>query len=166
MALEMFLKIDGVVGGTRNYQHKGWSDMLSWNWNLERVGDNAGGNQPCANMNQITVLKAIGKESAAILQLFAEQKKISTVEISAMPVVGKREASQKYLSIVMEDVRLCAMRTDGEADENFFRERLILEFGKIKYEIYNHTATNPGATTASGVENFTFGWNLATNVKC
>ena len=119
MALEMFLKIDGVVGGTRNYQHKGWSDMLSWNWNLERVGDNAGGNQPCANMNQITVLKAIGKESAALLQLFAEQKKISTVEISAMPVVGKREASQKYLSIVMEDVRLCAMRTDGEADENF-----------------------------------------------
>ena len=43
MALEMFLKIDGVVGGTRNYQHKGWSDMLSWNWNLERVADNAGG---------------------------------------------------------------------------------------------------------------------------
>lgn len=55
MALEMFLKMDGVVGGTRNYQHKGWSDMLSWNWNLECVADNAGGDRPCVNMNQITI---------------------------------------------------------------------------------------------------------------
>ena len=27
MSLEIFLKLDGVVGGTRNYQHKGWADL-------------------------------------------------------------------------------------------------------------------------------------------
>ena len=168
MALEMFLKIDGVDGGTRNYQHKGWADILSWNWNLERLPEDlAAAAEPCARMNQITILKAIGKESAALLRLFVDQTPIKSIEISVIPVVGKREALLKYMSIVMQDVRIISMRTDGEAEENFFRERLILEFGKIKYEVYHHTAGDPndGAATAV-VENYTFEWDMTTNAAC
>jgi type VI secretion system secreted protein Hcp len=163
MALEMFLRIDGVVGGSRNYQHKGWADMLSWNWNLEHSSQkSAADSLQCENMNQITVLKAIGKESAAVLKLFAEKTPISAVEISVMPVVGKRESAQKYLSIVMEDVIISSVRTDGEAEENFFRERLILTFGKINYEFFQYAATDPGAANSAG-ESFSFGWDLNTN---
>jgi type VI secretion system secreted protein Hcp len=163
MALEMFLRIDGVVGGSRNYQHKGWADMLSWNWNLEHSPQkSAADSLKCENMNQITVLKALGKESAAVLKLFAEKTPISAVEISVMPVVGKRESAQKYLSIVMEDVIISSVRTDGEAEENFFRERLILTFGKINYEFFQYAATDPGAANSAG-ESFSFGWDLNTN---
>jgi type VI secretion system secreted protein Hcp len=163
MALEMFLKVDGVEGGTRNYQHKGWADMLSWNWNLQRQA--AAGEQACTGMNQITILKAIGRESAALLRLFVEQTPIKAVEISVMPVVGKRELLQKYLSIVMRDVRINAMRTDGEAEESFFRERLVLEFEKIKYEIFHHTASVPNSGSASAdSENFVFAWDLSANL--
>ncbi|MFT4584298.1 MAG: type VI secretion system secreted protein Hcp [Gammaproteobacteria bacterium] len=163
MALEMFLRIDGVAGGSRNYQHKGWADMLSWNWNLEHSSEkSAADSLQCENMNQITVLKAIGKESAALLKLFVERTPISAVEISVMPVVGKRESSQKYLAILMEDVVISSVRTDGEAEENFFRERLILTFGKINYEFFQYAASAPNAATSEG-ESFTFGWDLNTN---
>ncbi len=168
MALEMFLKIDGIDGGTRNYQHKGWADMLSWNWNLERTSEEQiADGQPCGSMNQITILKPIGKESAALIRSFVEQTPIKLVEISVIPVVGKREALLKYQSIIMEDVRITAMRTDGEAEENFFRERLILNFGKIKYEVYHHSSGDPndGAGGAK-VENFTFAWDLVANSAC
>lgn len=165
MPLEMFLKIDGVEGGTRNYQHKGWADMLSWNWNLERRS--AAAEQACTGMNQITILKAIGRESSALLRLFAEQTPIKAVEISVMPIVGKRELLQKYLSIVMRDVRIKSMRTDGEAEENFFRERLVLEFEKITYEIYHHAASLPNSgAAAAGPENFVFAWDLTANLPC
>ena len=165
MALEMFLKIDGVDGGTRNYQHKGWADMLSWNCNLERTPEDLAANgEPCASMNQITILKAIGKESTTLLRLFVDQTPIKLVEVSVIPVVGKREALLKYMSIVMEDVRITAMRTDGEAEENFFRERLVLKFGKMKYEVYHHSARDPNdAASGAKVENFTFSWDLAAN---
>jgi len=167
MALEMFLKIDGVDGGTRNYQHKGWADMLSWNWNLERTPtDLTATSEPGVSMNQITILKSIGKESSALLRLFVDQTPIKLVEISVMPVVGKREAQLKYLSIVMEDVLITAIRTDGEAEESFFRERLILEFSKVKYEIYHHSAGGPNDGAATKVENFTFDWDSATNTSC
>lgn len=168
MALEMFVKFDGIHGGTRNYQHKGWADMLSWNWNLEHTPEDlVASGEPCAGMNQITVLKAIGQESAALLRSFVDRTPIKLVEISVIPVVGKREALQKYLSIVMEDVHITAIRTDGEAEEMFFRERLILEFAKIKYEVYHHSASDPNDTTANAtVENFTFEWDLTANTAC
>lgn len=79
-----------------------------------------------------------------------------------MPVVGKRESSQKYLAILMEDVVISSVRTDGEAEENFFRERLILTFGKINYEFFQYAASDPNAATSEG-ESFTFGWDLNTN---
>lgn len=162
MALEMFLKLDGVDGGTRNYQHKGWCDMLSWNWHLDLVSaEREAADGPCSGMNQITVLKALGQESPAILRLFAERTTLDSVEISAVPVVGKREAVQKYLAIKMEDVIVINVRSDGEAEENFFRERLIFQFNKLTYETYLHESST--GSTAGAVENFTFAWDLSNN---
>jgi type VI secretion system secreted protein Hcp len=164
MALEMFLKIDGVVGGTRNYQHKGWTDILSWNWALEHCAPDLASTAPCANMNQINVRKTTGPESPAILRLFAERAPIKLAEISAIPIVGKREKVNKYLSIVMQDVLVTSIRTDGEGEENYFRESIILQFGKIKFETYQNTPGDASGGEAKS-ENFEFAWDLDQNAE-
>jgi type VI secretion system secreted protein Hcp len=163
MSLEIFLKLDGVVGGTRNYQHKGWSDVLSWNWALEPGASDAA--TPCASMNRLTVLKLTGPESPALMRLFAEQTLIKSAEISAIPVVGKREKAQQYLSLSMDDVRVANLRTEGEAEDNAFRETMTLQFGKIRYETYNHAVSDPNASTvaAETKDRFEFRWDMEQN---
>ena len=34
MALQMYMKMDGVLGDSKSYKHKGWADVLSWNWGM------------------------------------------------------------------------------------------------------------------------------------
>ena len=163
MSLEIFLKLDGVVGGTRNYQHKGWADLLSWNWAMEPGVANDSG--PCAGMNRLTVLKLIGPESPALLRLFVEQTLIKSAEISAIPLVGKREKAHQYVSLAMEGVRVTNIRTEAEAEDNAFRETLALQFGKIRYETYNQVASDPNAPAAAAdpKEKFEFRWDMDHN---
>ncbi len=163
MSLEIFLRLDGVVGGTRNYQHKGWAGLLSWRWALENGG--ARDAAPGAGMDHLSVLKLTGHESPALLRLFAQQTPIKSAEISAIPLVGKREKAQQYVSIAMEDVRVVNIRTEGEAEDNAFRETITLKFGKIRYETFNHAAGDPhGAAVADdSIEKFEFRWDMDHN---
>lgn len=160
MAVEMFMRLDGVKGGSRNYHHQGWSDLLSWSWDLERIRE--GAQAGVTNMNEISVVKAIGIDSAALMNLFAEGAAIASAEISAVPVVGKREARQKYVSIALEDVRIQAISTDGTTDESFFKEHVTLSFGKVRFEFSQNSeaAATPGPATATS---YAFGWDLAAN---
>ncbi|MBI2803133.1 MAG: type VI secretion system tube protein Hcp [Gammaproteobacteria bacterium] len=158
MAVEMFVRLDGITGGSRNYYHKGWADVLSWSWGLERV-HGATGNM---RMNELSLIKAIGVESPAMMTAFAEGKPIKQVDLSIVPVVGKRDAQQKYVAITLEDVLIKSITTGGSAEESFFRENLTLCFGKIKYEY--HQYADVGSDGGAGTpKSFAFGWDVAAN---
>ena len=61
MAVEMFLRMDGITGGSRNYHHKGWAEVLSWSWGLEHVNSGAQtGPDNTLRMDELSLTKAIG----------------------------------------------------------------------------------------------------------
>jgi type VI secretion system secreted protein Hcp len=165
MALEMFLRIDGVTGGSRNYQHKGWADVLSWTWGLTRA--NGGGASPAegmAQMNQISIVKTTGMDSPAMMLLFAEQTVIPSAQISVVPVVGKREAQQKYVEIALDDVVIHSIETGGDTADNLGRETVKLVFGKIKYEFHHEIAATHGGDAASS-SSYVFAWDCANGAR-
>ena len=65
MALEIFLRLVGVTGGSRNYYHPGWADVLSWQWCLS--APDAG-----ATPDQIKLVKRVGIESPMVMTLWAQ----------------------------------------------------------------------------------------------
>lgn len=157
MAVEIFLRIDGVNGGSRNYYHKGWSDVVSWKWNLSTVGS-AG--ETTLDMDQIQIVKRIGMDSPGIMTLFAEGRVVPKVEISMVPVVGKREAQQKYLGMVMEDVVIAAIATGGAAEETLFSEQLTLRFQRVRFEYNQYSEATPDAASGAA-ETYGFNWDVA-----
>ena len=159
MAVEMFLKVEGVVGGSRNYHHKGWADVLSWTWGLDR---GQGGMGDAMRMNSLSLTKATGIDSTALMVLFAAGKPIKKAEISVVPVVGKRDAQQKYVAITLEDVIVQSITTGGSAEESVFKENITLLFGKITYE-YHHYADVATDGAAAALKSYTFGWDLVAN---
>ena len=157
MSVEIFLKLDGIYGGTRNFNHKGWSDVTSWSWELQSnrsstqksEGDKTG-------FRQMTIVKRIGMESADIMSLFAEGRTIASADMVIVPVVTKREAKQKYLSIHMEDVRVKSIVTGGNAAEEFFNETVVLLFARVRYD-FSVNATL-GSDMPAG--EFRFAWDI------
>jgi type VI secretion system secreted protein Hcp len=157
MAVEIFLKLDGIAGGTRNFAHKGYSDVTSWAWELQSNRSSSqlseGDKIAC---RQITITKRIGMDSPDILSHYAQAKPIAFAELTVVPVVAKREAKQKYLSINMEDVLVKSVVTGGNSSEEFFNETIVLLFGRVKYEFSVNAV--PGSDAAGG--DYKFAWDI------
>ncbi len=160
MALEMFMRLEGVTGGSRNYHHKGWADVLSWRWAMARADE--GG---AATMNELHLTKSIGIDSPAMLGLFAAGTPIAKAELSVVPVVGKRDQQQKYVAIQLHDVTIQSIKINGVEEENFFKEDITLRFARVNYEYFEYGASGTDGKPPPA-QAFAFGWDLASNAAC
>jgi type VI secretion system secreted protein Hcp len=163
MSVAMFLKMDGITGDSKNYDHKGWSDVVSWSWGLSSNRNSAQlHDDDMTSFKEISISKRIGMDSTDIMLLFALGKSVKNVELNIIPVVGARDAKQKYLSMLMEDVVIKSITTGGSTAEDFFKENIVLLFDKIRF-VYNHnTAANSQNPEGTSLD-FKFGWDISMN---
>ena len=163
MAVEMFLRIDGITGGSKNFYHKGWSDMSSWKWGMASTRTAAQATTSAAtSFNQISLIKPVGMDSAAIMSLYAEGRIAAKGEINVVPVVTKREAQVKYVSILMEDLMIKSIDVGGSVDDNQITETITLLFGKIKFDFNQYGDAGPDTAAAESVSH-SFAWNVEQN---
>jgi type VI secretion system secreted protein Hcp len=165
MALEIFLRIDGVTGSSRNYHHKGWSDVVSWEWSLNQSTPGADGARPPARMHEISIVKMIGMDGPGVMQLLAEGTQVESAAVSVVPVVGKRDAQQKYLTMTFNRVRVASLSIGGSDADNAFRETLKLQFEQVTYE-YNEYAAVGSDGKPTDATAYNFGWDMNANVAC
>lgn len=160
MPVEMFLKLDGITGGTRNFNHKGWADLISWGWDLQsnRNASRLVEGEKTA-FKQMSIVKRIGMDSPDIMSMFVQGGIIASAEIDVLPIVSRREARQKYLSIRMEEVRVRSIVTGGNAAEEFFIETIVLLFGRIHYEFSVNKVPDSDVAAAD----YRFAWDIANN---
>ena len=163
MALQIYMKMDGVLGDSKSYQHKGWADVLSWNWGMtsnRRMANDIDGDK--TSLNELSIIKSIGVDSASIRLLYAQGKTIPSVELSIIPSVGKREVQTKYVYIKMEDVLIKSIVTGGGIDDSCFKEHITLLYNRVRFE-YSLDAVSSDATPDNTVKDFDFGWNVPEN---
>jgi type VI secretion system secreted protein Hcp len=163
MSVEMFLKMDGITGGSKNYDYKGWADVVSWGWGM---GSNRHSAQVTENdktsFREISIVKRIGMDSPAMMLLYAQGRTIQHADLNIIPVVAKREAKQKYLSMQMEDVLVKSIITGGNSSEDFFNENIILLFGRIRFEYNIHSVANAENPDGTSVD-YKFAWDVSAN---
>ena len=150
MALEIFLRLDGVTGGSRNYYHPGWADVVSWHWRLSAPGTDA-------VPDQIKVVKRIGIDSPAVMALWAQGGVVPAAEINIVPVVGKRDAQQKFISVKFENLRVLAVEISGNCEDNHATETLTLKFEQVRFEFHHYADATPD-TPIGTVQTIAFDW--------
>jgi len=157
MALEMFLKLDGVTGGSRNYNYKGWSEVSAWHWEMT---SGRGAGRPDAGhetaFGEMSLVKKVGMDTPALMTLYAQGSRIASADLDIVPVLTKKEARQKYLAVRLEDVRIKSLLCGGTAAEDAFEETLTLVFARVRFE-YSVNAV-PG-TDRPGAD-YAFRWDL------
>lgn len=162
MDLQMSMKIDGVTGISASSEHKGWSEIYSWNWGMTSNRKSLAVDADFkASLNEISVVKPIGIDSPDIRLLFARGDKIENIEFSITPIRGKREPAKKLLHMKLENVLIKSIVSGGNMDDNIFKENITFFFDKVNFEY-----SQPGAKNEKGETVFidhNFCWDAAGN---
>ncbi|MFL6660784.1 MAG: Hcp family type VI secretion system effector [Rhizobacter sp.] len=159
MAVDMFIKIDGIKGESKDSKHKEDIDVLAWSWGLSNsgsahVGGGAGAGK--VNVQDLSFTKWLDKASTALMLHGMNGKHIKEALLTV------RKAGEKpleYLKITMTDVLVTSVSTGGSGGEDRLTENITLNFAKVKVEYQEQKADGSG-TPAGEV-----GWDIAGNIK-
>lgn len=157
MAVDMFLKIDGVTGESVDSKHKGEIDVLSWSWGMSQSGSmhvGGGGGAGKVSVQDLSITKYIDKSSPTLMLACCNGKHFS----SAFLTVRKAgENPVEYQKIKMSDVLISSLSSGGSGGEDRLTEHMTLNFAHFEV---TYTPQKQDGSADAGI---TKTWNIAQN---
>ncbi len=158
MAIELYLKIDGVTGESKDAKHAQWIDLLTFSWGVSNDviisgGGGAGAGKP--KPQDFSFVKFVDKASPALLQACLSGKHFAKAELAVVRSGGK---GQQFLTITLTDVLVSSFQIGGsEGDDQSPTDQFTLDFRRI---VYGYQPQKADGSLGSAV-NAT--WNFDTN---
>jgi type VI secretion system secreted protein Hcp len=160
MAVDMFMKIEGIKGESRDKAHKDEIDVLAWSWGASNSGSahtGGGAGVGKVNVQDLSFTKYIDKASPELMLACCNGKHFPTATL----VVRKAgEQPLDYLKIELTEAMVTSVSTGGSGGEDRLTENITLNFAKVKQSYQPQSAT--GGKEGGEV---TMTWNVAENVK-
>lgn len=159
MAVDYFLKIDGIKGEAQDAKHKDEIDVLSWSWGMNQSSTThmgGGGGSGKVNVADLTIAKYVDKATPNLMLFCMNGKHIPKMLLTARKA---GENPVEYMKITMEEGLIAAVSDAGTASDDRSMESVTLNFAKVKVE---YTPQKPDGTADATV---TIGWDIAQNVK-
>ena len=159
MAADMFLKLEGVDGESKDDSHKKEIDVLSWSWGASQSGTgHVGGGSGAGKVSvqDLSVTKYVDASSHLLLLDCCNGQHIKKGTL----VVRKAGATPlEYVKLTMEDILVSNIHTGGSGGEDRLTETVTLNFSKFKYEYTPQKADGSGDGTKETC------WDIAANKK-
>jgi type VI secretion system secreted protein Hcp len=159
MAVDIFLKIAGVDGESKDDKHKKDIDILAWSWGLSNsgsahVGGGAGAGK--VNVQDVSFTKWIDSSSPKLILACCN----GTHYDDATLVVRKAGGSPvEYLKLKLQEVLITSVSTGGSGGEDRLTENVTLNFAKFNLD-YTPQDEKGAAGTAIPA-----GWDVSANKK-
>jgi type VI secretion system secreted protein Hcp len=157
MAVDIFLKLDGVTGEAQDSVHKDEIDVLSWSWGLSQSGTThmgGGGGTGKVSVQDISVTKYLDASSPTLQKFCANGKHVAT---GTLTVRKAGENPLEYLKIDLEEIIISSVSTGGSGGEERLTENISLNFRKF------HTTYTPQAADGTAGAAVEAKWNIAEN---
>jgi type VI secretion system secreted protein Hcp len=159
MAVDMFLKIEGINGESQDSVHAKEIDILAWSWGVSNSGSahtGGGAGSGKANFEDISFTKFVDLSSTHLMLACANGKHITKATLVC------RKAGEKpleYLTIVLENILVSDYKTGGTGSEERLTENFSMNFAKMSVNYKEQAKT--GGSGLSG----DFKWDISKNVK-
>lgn len=158
MAVDMFIKLDGIKGEAQDAKHKDDIDVLAWSWGMSQSGTThtgGGGGAGKVNVQDLSFTKYVDKASSNLMQQCCSGKHIPKVEL----FVRKAGTTPlEYVTITLNHVLISSVSTGGSGGEDRLTENVTLNFSKFEVQ---YKAQKPDGAAEPGV----FAkWDIAKNV--
>jgi type VI secretion system secreted protein Hcp len=159
MAVDMFLKIDGIKGEAKDGKHKEEIDVLSWTWGMNQsgsghVGGGAGSGK--VSVHDMSVTKYVDVSSADLMLSCCNGKHLKDAKLTIRKAGGD---PLEYLIVTMEDVIVTAVTTGGTASDDRITENVALNFARVKVDYTEQTDKWVAGAKPK------MGWDIAKNQK-
>ncbi len=159
MAVDFFLKIEGIDGESKDSKHAGEIDVLGWSFGASQSGSmsyGGGGGSGKVAMQDFTFQMRMCKATPKLLLHCANGKHIPSATFVARKA---GEQQQEYMKIKFSDILVSSYSTGGGGGGEDPIESIALNFSKIEFEYREQKkdGTLDGPIPA--------GWDLKQNTK-
>jgi type VI secretion system secreted protein Hcp len=159
MAVDIFLKIAGVDGESKDDKHKKEMDILAWSWGLSNsgsahVGGGAGAGK--VNVQDVSFTKWV---DAATPKLVLACCNGSHYDEATLVVRKSGGSPVEYIKLKLQEVLVTSVSTGGSGGEDRLTENITLNFAKFNLD-YTPQDDKGAAGTAIPA-----GWDVAANKK-
>ena len=160
MAIDVYLKIDGIQGESADDKHPGWIECTSVHFGVSQprspTASTAGGHTAeRAHLKDVLFTKQADLASPLLLQNCATGKTIPKATFEFMRADGDGTRI-KYFDIELENV-LVGMVTPHLVPGTILVENVCLKFSKIRWKYTQQKISGGSGGNTAG------GWDLATN---
>jgi type VI secretion system secreted protein Hcp len=158
MAVDMFLKLDGIKGESYDDKHKDEIHIESFSWGVTQTGTHGvggGGGAGKVNVHDISISKNVDKSSPELMLACCNGKHIKEGLITV------RKAGEKpleYLKIKLTDILVSGVQHSSGGE--LLAENLSLNFAK--FELAYQPQGPDGAAKGGPI---LAGWDVKTNKK-
>lgn len=159
MAVDMFLKLEGINGESEDGKHAKEIDIIGWNWGMSNTGTahlGGGAGTGKANFQDLSVTKYVDLSSTPLLLSCAQGKHVTKATLTIRKAGG--ENPLEYLIIEMDEVMVSNIQHGGSSGDERTTEVISLNFEKmnIKYTQQSKTGSSGGASPE-------FKWDILKN---
>jgi type VI secretion system secreted protein Hcp len=158
VAVDMFMKLEGITGESQDSVHKGEVDVLAWSWGVSNSGTThtgSGGGAGKANFQDLSFTKWVDLASTPLMLASANGKHVTKATL----VVRKAgEHPLEYITIVMTECLVTSISTGGSGGEDRLTENVSLNFKEVAVTYKEQTKT--GSAGGKG----DFKWDIAGNI--
>jgi type VI secretion system secreted protein Hcp len=160
MAVDMFLKLDGIEGESKDKTHKNEIHIESYSWGLSQTGTfgtAGGGGAGKVSVQDISISKYTDKASTPLMLHCATGKHIKEGLIT---VRKAGDQPLEYLKIKLSDIIVSGVQSAGNNGSDILSENVNLNFAQVRVEYQEQSATG-GPEGGPKL----FGWDLKQNAK-
>ena len=159
MAVDMFLKLDGIKGESIDGKHKDEIAVLAWSWGMSNSGSahlGAGAGSGKVNVQDLSLTKYIDVSTPDLMLSSCNGKHIAKAQLT---VRKAGETALEYMIIKFEDLLVASVSTGGSGGEDRLTENVTLNFSKVNVE-YTQQDQKGGAGAKPKM-----GWDIPKNEK-
>jgi type VI secretion system secreted protein Hcp len=157
MAVDMFMRVEGANGESKDSNHKDWTDIKSFTWGASQPGSMAsggGGGVGKASFRDLRVDALIDKAAPAVMKTCISGKHLNKVEISVCKAGGSQI---EYTRVTLEEVIVTSVEYSAALNSDAVLVQYSFQAAKVKQQYWEQTDKG-----GKGPET-QVGWNIKEN---
>src|SRR4051812_36297508 len=129
MAVDAFLKLDGITGESKDSVHAGEIEVMSYSWGMSNSGSThsgPGGGSGKVNVSDLSLSKFVDKSTATLMSKCCDGSHIATGKLTLRKAGGNSPV--EYLTVEMSEILVSSIQTGGSTGDDRQIEQLSLNF--------------------------------------
>ncbi len=157
MAVDMFIKIDGIKGESKDDKHKEDIDVLAWSWGMSQSGSfhtGGGGGAGKVNIQDLSFTKWVDIATPVLMLSCSNGEHIKE---AVLEVRKAGKTPLPYIIITMKKIIVSSISTGGSGGEDRLTENVSLNFAEVEFKYVEQSEKGDEKSKK------TYKWNIEEN---